>query len=653
MHHLRLDFGDQQTAALLERNKTPDTRLGDFLARFPARSAAPIPSAWLDLPLRDFHIDGVRVGAAGGSLRERLDQAHADRERAETGPAPAPAPAATEPGPARAEAAPGPAVASFPDALTDHEAVGRAYREDIQKIGRYLDNDLSVLVVGDKILAEDLYRHAMRHANKRPVLEGDPTADDQADDAGEGAARREGSGLLLQREVDGPGARIARIGRLQAGLKANQVLVLRHLDMLVGGSGEGPPTQEARLLTEVLYRRSQDFIPTLLAFTDPSISLPRVLTDRFAVRVEVAGLSREVIPHLVTREEAERFEQFDRETLFKNVSGFNAMQLRNAMRYLHASSQPATPTAQLMKLIREFKRGSGEEIEIPDITFDQIGGYEVVKRQLFEAIELITGQRPTFHPDGRPYEPTEADLAPPVESDQQREQRRKLAPRGFIFHGPPGTGKTLFAKAIANAMNATIQMVSGPEIMDMWVGKSESNLRRLFAIARRNAPAVIFFDEFDSIAAQRSGSSDGGSRASNAVVAQLLTELDGFHADQDILVIGTTNRLDIIDEALLRPSRFQPIQIELPDPAARRRIAEIHAGSFEVELPDPCLPDLIAEHTDGFNGDEIRAIFQELARGVRQGQAVTPESFGVQIGLIRKRRDERLISHIGTTRRHR
>jgi SpoVK/Ycf46/Vps4 family AAA+-type ATPase len=315
------------------------------------------------------------------------------------------------------------------------------------------------------------------------------------------------------------------------------------------------------------------------------------------------------------------------------------------MRYLRTNSDPGTPTPRLMALLREFKRGSSDEVEIPNITFDQIGGYQRVKADLFEAIELITGRQPPFNPDGSSY--AEAEGEPPPESEAAREQRRKLAPRGFIFHGPPGTGKTLFAKAIANAMNATIQMVSGPEIMDMWVGKSESNLRRLFTIARRNAPAVIFFDEFDSIAAARGGFGDGGSRASNAVVAQLLTELDGFHADQDMLVIGTTNRLNIIDEALLRPSRFQPIQIDLPDHEARHAIARIYAQSFAIPLEDAGILDLVAEHTEGFNGDEIRAIFQELARQVRQGKTITAESFGIQIGLIRKRRDERLISHVG------
>src|SRR5215208_962862 len=106
-------------------------------------------------------------------------------------------------------------------------------------------------------------------------------------------------------------------------------------------------------------------------------------------------------------------------------------------------------------------------------------------------------------------------VAGPIEGISER-QRGDLIPRGFIFHGPPGTGKTLFAKAIANKLNATIQVVSGPEITDMYVGESERKVRELFAAARRNAPAVLVFDEFDSIATRRSGRDDGGSRAGNA-----------------------------------------------------------------------------------------------------------------------------------------
>jgi transitional endoplasmic reticulum ATPase len=730
---LRLDFGDQRLPALLAIRRS-DLSLREFLARYPARSAEPIPTEWLDAPVKTLNITAVKLQpgsptAAAGSeqndfsraqsrakvyrrlldeldaltatekqspevyrrLLDELDALMATRKQSpdvgnltsEAGPvqndpslteaysrlldkfcalmaaeeqisdavSPTSEAGFVQNNPSPVVATSGPradtrssisaADGRFPAHLTDAEAVSRAYADDIKAIGRYLSNDLSVLVICDKVLAEYIYRSAVRYSNKQPLLEGAAESGED-DSAGRG-------GSLLQREISGIGTRIATISRLLAGIKRDQVLVLRHLDMLVGGGGggEGALTAEARLLTEVLYR-SYEFAPTLLGFADPSLSLPKVLTDRFAVRVEVAGLHRTTIPWLVTSAELERFAHFDSETLFKNVSGFNVIQLRNAMRYLHANSRPASPTSQLMKQIREFKRGSGEQVEIPDVTFDHIGGYQEIKRLLLESIELITGKRPPYNLDGSPVSST-SDREPP-ESDRGREMRRKLAPRGFIFYGPPGTGKTLFAKAIANAMNATIQMVSGPEIMDMWVGKSESNLRRLFAVARRNAPAVIFFDEFDSIAAHRGSFSDGGSRAMNAVVAQLLAEMDGFRVDQDILVIGTTNRLDIIDEALLRPSRFQPVEFPLPERAARRQIAEIHARSFGVALPDRYLLDLVADYTESFNGDEIRSIFQAVAREGRQGRPVTAELIGIQIGLIRKRRDERALSHISTRR---
>ena len=240
---------------------------------------------------------------------------------------------------------------------------------------------------------------------------------------------------------------------------------------------------------------------------------------------------------------------------------------------------------------------------------------------------------------------------------------------------------------MANELNATIQMISGPEIMDKYVGQSENNLRQLFATARRNAPAVIFFDEFDSIASQRSVYADGGARANNAVVAQLLTEMDGFRRDQAVLVIGTSNRIDIIDEALLRPSRMRPVEIGLPDLEARRQVARIHAQSFAVnnyfkvfleehkaptekgqseenkkllslllELEQEgvdsdrfmtALIDLVAIHSEGFNNDEIRAIFQEASLEHHlEGRTLTPHFFGAKITAIQRRRQERRHVHL-------
>src|SRR5262249_8338444 len=214
--------------------------------------------------------------------------------------------------------------------------------------------------------------------------------------------------------------------------------------------------------------------------------------------------------------------------------------------------------------------------------------------------------------------------------------QHELIPRGFIFHGPPGTGKTLFAKAIANQLNATIQVVSGPEVTDMYVGESERKLRDLFAEARRNAPAVLVFDEFDSIAAKRSGRDDGGSRAGNAVVAQLLTELDGFRPEVPVLIIGTTNRIDIIDEALLRPSRFREIKIGYPEePVARKEIARIHARHFGVECSEELL-DAVANCTNGMNGDEIRSIFRDAKANelVGDGRKADARVLGEMIGRL-------------------
>jgi len=366
----------------------------------------------------------------------------------------------------------------------------------------------------------------------------------------------------------GPANPLASLPLLIHNLKPGQVLVLRSLDLL-----DSPP------MIELLYQRTgKGQKPQLLAFLDPSLEAKKVLTDRFAVHISLMGLPRHVcldgqrdeytVTRLLTRDERTRFCDYDPEGLYKNVAGLNAVQFRNAMQYVGATVEPGCDSTRIYRVIRQFKTSSSDEIEIPDTTFEDIGGYEHIKQQLQRITTLIAG---------------------PIEGISEK-QRGQLIPRGFIFHGPPGTGKTLFAKAIANEMNATIQMISGPEIMDKYVGQSENNLRRIFATARRNAPAVVFFDEFDSIASQRSTYADGGARANNAVVAQFLTELDGFRQEQAVLIIGTTNRIDIIDEALLRPSRLRPIEISLPDYAARQRVAEIHAGSFGVDklLKDLC-----------------------------------------------------------------
>ncbi|NTW03436.1 MAG: hypothetical protein HGA19_19540, partial [Oscillochloris sp.] len=244
MHELRLDFADNKTAALIEAGRAQALPLRDFLSRFPARATTPIATAWLTLPLSDFRLIPVSLGPHAAPALPPEHHAPTPSEPTNIQPTTRD-------------------LHHFPPSLTDSEAVAWAYTDEITKIGRYLSNDLSVLVVCDKVLAEYIYRHAVGQSNKRPLLESDLN----------GSEGGRSDLALLQRDMLGPNARIAGLSRLLAGIKGDQVLVLRHLDTLAGGSTEGPLTSEARLLTEVLYR-SQEFTPTLLGFIDPSLGLP-------------------------------------------------------------------------------------------------------------------------------------------------------------------------------------------------------------------------------------------------------------------------------------------------------------------------------------------------------------------------------------------
>ncbi|HEY6190519.1 MAG TPA: ATP-binding protein [Pyrinomonadaceae bacterium] len=556
---LQLDLGDDYDAARRYRRANPQVTLGDFLRVYPAtfpEHKAPAPEH-LKLPVSSFQFQPVRLPQRKDASRS-VDGNHALRneldalwEQEQSGEIVAEATVATTPSTD--------ASIHYPEAITDNEAVRIAYREEMDAVADFLRNGLSVLVVCDKILTEFIYEFVCGRAGKRVVLESAPDE-----------TQKTGQGSRLEQALQGGTANpLAGLPVLIHNLKPGEVLVLRSLDLL-----------DTPQMIELLYQRTnKGEKPQFLAFLDPSLEAKKVLTDRFAVHVSIMGLPRYASPdgvraaehtvsRLLTREEHARFARYDAEGLYKNVSGLNAIQFRNAMQYVGSKVAVGSEATKIYRVIRQFKISSSDEIEIPDTTFEDIGGYEQVKQQLRRIIALVAG---------------------PIEGISEK-QRADLIPRGFIFHGPPGTGKTLFAKAIANEMNATIQMISGPEIMDKYVGQSENNLRRIFATARRNAPAVVFFDEFDSIASQRSTYSDGGARANNAVVAQFLTEMDGFRQEQAVLVIGTTNRIDIIDEALLRPSRLRPIEISLPDHTGRRRVAEIHAQNFGVDklLKDLC-----------------------------------------------------------------
>jgi transitional endoplasmic reticulum ATPase len=226
-------------------------------------------------------------------------------------------------------------------------------------------------------------------------------------------------------------------------------------------------------------------------------------------------------------------------------------------------------------------------VEVPNVKWTDIGGLEDVKEELQEAIEW-----PLKYPEIFAY----MNTAPP---------------KGVLLYGPPGTGKTLLAKAAANESEANFISIKGPEVLSKWVGESEKAVREVFRKARQAAPTIIFFDELDSITPVR-GSSCGSSQVTERVISQFLTELDGLEELKDVVVIGATNRIDIVDPALLRPGRFDRLlNVPVPDVDGRKAILRIHLE--KKPLADDVKIDVLAEKTDGYSGADLAALANTTA----------------------------------------
>ena len=227
------------------------------------------------------------------------------------------------------------------------------------------------------------------------------------------------------------------------------------------------------------------------------------------------------------------------------------------------------------------------QVQIPDVNWDDVGGLDELKDELREAVEW-----PVKHKEAYDYVDVEA-------------------PKGVLLHGPPGTGKTLIAKALAKMTESNFISIKGPELLSKWVGESEKGVREIFRKARQAAPCIIFLDEVDALVPRRgSGSSD--SHVTENIVSQILTEIDGLEELHNVLIIGATNRLDIVDEALLRPGRFDRIiEVGNPDSKGRMHIFEIHTKKKPLEN-NVDIKKLV-EITNGFSGAEIAAITNRAA----------------------------------------
>ncbi len=261
-------------------------------------------------------------------------------------------------------------------------------------------------------------------------------------------------------------------------------------------------------------------------------------------------------------------------------------------------------------------------VEVPNVTWEEVGGLEEVKRELKESIEW-----PLTYPD-------------------MFEKFKAKSPKGILLYGPPGTGKTLLAKAVANESQANFISIKGPEFLSKWVGESEKAVRETFRKARAASPSIIFLDELDAVVPTRGLGAD--SHVTERVVSQILTELDGLEELSKVIVIAATNRPDIIDPALLRPGRFDKlIEVPVPDEKARESIFKIHLDGKPLEK-GISIGDL-AKDTGGYTGADISAVVNE-ATAFAMREYVEKEEKDLEKAIIKQANFKKAIEKVNETK---
>ncbi|EDM73839.1 ATP-dependent metalloprotease, FtsH family protein [Plesiocystis pacifica SIR-1] len=480
----------------------------------------------------------------------------------------------------------------LPESLTPAAAVIAAYPDELARAGEALLRGLPVLVECDKGLVGYFYSGLRKRLRKQGIrcnyIDGRVPAE---------------AGAMPMGLVP------TMIGQLRDAVRGGthgedqqrRVMVLPHLDLLT--TSTGALTSEAREVVALLYEN-----PNILwlGFRDPSFPLPKVIANLFQHRISIVGIARERLAHLVTKREARKLAErpgLDVYKLYKQVSGVHAIRLRQLLDSLEGEDYPSDPTPAWTQIRQATLEG---DLSVPELSLDDdIGGYAEVKKRIKDDILDILGRKEA------------------LDDPKTIARIEGLIPRGMIFWGPPGTGKTLFAKAIASALGAAVQIVNGPELKSRWVGESEENLRRIFIQARQSAPSLIVFDELDSFAAQRGTYT--GSGVEHSMVNQLLTEMDGFRNNELVFVVGTTNFVESIDSALLRPGRFE-FHLHIPYPGAedREAILKIYDQRLGLNMNAAALTHAVRQTghpiegsdtaTGRWSGDHVQALCRAIAR---------------------------------------
>ncbi|WP_135460296.1 AAA family ATPase, partial [Mycobacterium sp. DL99] len=410
-------------------------------------------------------------------------------------------------------------------------------------------------------------------------------------------------------ELDGPqvGAlaaddRLRRISDAVATVRdGGGVLLISDIDALLPASTDRGPEPVAALiiaeLREAVGTRGVAFIATsaVPVGVDPRLRAPDLCDRELALTLPDAATRKallEVLLRGVPAAELDLGQIADRTPGFV-VADLAALVREGALRAAsRASADGNEPVlwqedlAGALTVIRPLSRSATEEVSVGSVTLDDVGDMVETKQALTEAVLW-----PLQHPD-------------------TFQRLGVQPPRGVLLYGPPGCGKTFVVRALASSGKLSVHAVKGAELMDKWVGSSEKAVRELFARARDSAPSLVFLDEIDALAPRRGQSFDSG--VTDRVVAALLTELDGIEPMNDVVVLGATNRPDLIDPALLRPGRLEKLVfVEPPDADARREILRTAGKSIPL-APDVDL-DALASELDGYSAADCAALLREAA----------------------------------------
>lgn len=441
-------------------------------------------------------------------------------------------------------------------------AVSVAHQKEIEEISRYLSFSQSVLVLCEKSLSKPIFSKLGEDARlsiQKLVLEDSP----------------EPSTSIAIQLADRLSVQIGEA------FEGNHILAISHLD-LIAASSEHVTRPE---LNNVIYWLSEFPSVTILAFWDPFYPVPGIIENFFSHQVSLQHFDRELIWKLISKKEAkkiscgEHLSIASQQKLYQYFAGRTVIELRRVLRTImdpelgfsdldYAETDNDCLESEAGKEVFHFIRTqiSAHHTHLDEV-MREIPGYQFLQEEL--ELKII--------------KPMRIRNAPP--SLHALKIADRLIPRGLILHGPAGTGKTQWAKWLSRAINATLTIVNGPELKGKYVGETEERIRKIFARARRTAPSVILMDEIDALTPRREGSE---SNFEASMVAQFLTEMDGLHKNETILIIGTTNRIHAVDRAFLRPGRFGMLfEVGYPDAEARRAILDYyfkeHGFLSEVE----------------------------------------------------------------------